>query len=222
MRFGQVHISAQGNNFSIHHIDDAAPTEFIDNPSRLRDRLTLDSNGNFRALRTGADLPQGWCVKVNSFESLLAVLETIYPTAWIDHVQQQNGTLPIQTMAQVAQRQTGIYKLIAKLDRLPDIVTAHCGLCVRQPTWFDSSGGEIPCPEPCQCWMSFALQQIEAERETKVSLELSPDDMQTLRSALKTAITRPDADIRPAEYEDSRNPARLRALLAKMDHHNSE
>ena len=65
--------------------------------------------------------------------------------------------------------------------------------------------------------MSFALQQVEAERGVKMSLDFSPDELQSLRAALRTAIRRPDDDIRPAEYEDSRNPARLRALLARLD-----
>ncbi len=196
------------------------PTQLIDNPTALRERLSLTANGNFRALRTGTDLPRGWCVEANNFEALLAVLETIYPTAWIDYVQQQSQSLPIQTMEQVAARQTGIYRLVSKLpsERLPDIVAAHCGSCVRHPTWFDRSAADnkLPCPEPCQCWMSFALQQVEAEREAKVSLDFSPAELQSLRSALRTAIAELDDDVRPAEYEDPRNHARLRALLARL------
>jgi sirohydrochlorin cobaltochelatase len=218
LHFGQVLIEAKDDEFTIRHIDDQAPQQHIDNPSVLRQLLSLDANGNFRALRTGIDMPRGWYVKVTSFEMLLAALETIYPTAWIDYVQQQNQTLPTQTMEQVAERQTGIYRLVAKLPstRLPDIVAAHCGSCVRQPTWFDgvATDGKLPCPEPCQCWMSFALQQVEADRKPKVPFEFSADELQSLRAALDTAVAQTNAQA--AEYEDPRNPSRLRALQARL------
>jgi sirohydrochlorin cobaltochelatase len=216
--FGQLLIKANSDQLIIQHIDDPAPNQYVDSPAALRQLLSLDAHGNFRALRTGIDMPRGWYVQVNGFEALLAVLETIYPTAWIDYVDQQSDMLPIQTMAQVAERQTGIYRLVAKLpsSQLPNIVAAHCGGCVRHATWFDGSAvdGKLPCPEPCQCWMSFALQQVEAERESKVGFEFSPDELRSLQVALDTAVSQTDA--RPAEYEDPRNPSRLRALLTRL------
>jgi sirohydrochlorin cobaltochelatase len=220
--YGQVVVEKHDQAFEIHRMDDAGQQK-MDSPAALRDHLIYDANGNFRALRTGTDLRGGWRVEVEGHERLLAVLETIYPGIWIDYAQHQEGMMPVQTVQQVVERQTGLYKRVGKLpeNMLPGLVNAHCGLCVRKPAWFDaasasSAGKRLPCPEPCQCWMSFALRQVEALRVDQQNLDLTPDEMASLRATLQAAIEHPAQDVRPAEYTDSRNPARLRALLARL------
>ncbi len=216
--FGQVLVESNGGQYVVHHVDEPPTGREIENPLALHSLLSRDANGNFRALPTQTDLVGGWAVRVDDIESLLGVIETIYPTAWIDFVQHRAGTLPIQRLEQVVARQTGIYKQVQQLTAqdLPRIVGALCGLCVRQPTWFSgaSAADRLPCPEPCQCWMSFALQQVS--QAPSVQVELSPGELASLRSALQMAIAEPGTDVRPADYDDPRNPARLRALLALL------
>ena len=49
--------------FVIHRADHGGQgTRNVDNPAALREYLTYDANGNFRALRTGTDLRGGWRV----------------------------------------------------------------------------------------------------------------------------------------------------------------
>jgi sirohydrochlorin cobaltochelatase len=219
--YGQVIVERRDQAFMIRWTEDKdQELQQIETPAVLREFLAYDANGNFRALRTGTDLRGGWQVEVEGYERLLAVLETIYPGVWIDYTQHQEGKLPVQTVQQVVERQTGLYKRVGRLPEnlLPGLVKAHCGLCVRNPTWFEATSDQksLPCPEPCQCWMSFALQEVEALRGDQHSLDLTPDDIASLRAALQAAIEHPAQDVRPAEYSDPRNPARLRALLARL------
>src|SRR5207248_7187796 len=137
-----------------------ASGDLIKTPEALRQRFNYDIQGNYRVLKTSIDLPKGWRIEVPNVVSLLAALETIYPTLWIDVVQHQSDTLPLQPLEQVAERQTGLYRRVRELsgdlsEHLPRIVSAHCGLCVRGATWFDGSMGDasLPCPEACQPFM---------------------------------------------------------------------
>jgi hypothetical protein len=227
-QYGQVLVQQNDETFSVHHVNnlhDVQNLDVVENPSALRERLARDVNGNFRALRTANDLPDGWRVTVNGYKALLAVLETIYPAAWFDSVQYLARQLSVQGVNEVVSRQTGMYKRVGNLpaNLLPVLVDVQCGACVRTPVWFYSSFAKsqdseiaLACPEPCQCWMSFALQQSDSLREALQTIELSPAEISSLRATLQAAVAHPDPDVRPAEYDDPRNPARLRALLARL------
>jgi sirohydrochlorin cobaltochelatase len=222
LEFGELLIRHQADNFIVSHKSDADSPQVlseIHTPSELRSILLFDSYGNYRALATGKDLPRGWSVSVSGYESLLAVLEVIYPSSWIDRAQWQEGNLPIQTIEQVSSRQKGMYEHVGKLspELLPDLVKTHCGACSRVPTWYDPQAvGTIPCPEPCQFFMSFALQQVASRRAGQLSLELSPAEIDSLMVALQAMIDEVPTDVRPYEYDDPRNPFRLRALRERL------
>jgi sirohydrochlorin cobaltochelatase len=222
--YGQIQVSEDG--FGCYTVAPlGAPTDapLLVTPASLRATVTRDPNGNFRALRTLTDLVAcaPWRVQVNSRQALLAVLETVYPGLWIDVVQQQAGTLPVQSLRQTADRQTGMYHVVGELadsQQLQDMVHAHCGMCVRAPTWFNGivSQEGLPCPEPCQAFMSFALMRLNASKKAYETLDLDSEEVASLIDALESAATHPEADVRMNNYAEARNPARLRALLIQL------
>ena len=196
--------------------------KLIETPSALRAWVIKDANGNFRPLRTGKDLVRGWCVVVDDVESLLGVIETVYPGLWIDVVQHQAGKLDIQSLEQTAARQVGIYKQVGTLahtTQLPELIHAHCGACVRQPTWYRANDiNALPCPEACQPFMTFAmhyLESTESDQPTEL-FEFTGDEVASLRAALDYAMLYPAEDVRPGEFDDPRNPARLRLLRMQI------
>lgn len=127
----------------------------------------------FRPLMSATGLKTGWQVTLESPDMLHALIETIYPCAVADWAAARVGTFKVNTLAAVAARQTGMYRHVAQLsaDERAALVDRVCGGCVRQPTWFedtlqtDSRAGEkaiIPCPEPCNFWLSCAVGRGES------------------------------------------------------------
>ncbi len=167
-QFGQVQIEQQGNGYLLHHVNDSAPDQVMDSPGALREYLNYAADGSFRPLRTTSNMPQHWLVEVNSLEAVLAALETIYPTAWVDFALHRVGKLPIQSLEQVTARQTGIYRRLGQLSpsAISELVSSVCGTCVRTPTWDQHAAQEsgVPCPEACQLWMNAALEHLESLR----------------------------------------------------------
>ncbi|MDX2161391.1 MAG: CbiX/SirB N-terminal domain-containing protein [bacterium] len=138
--------------------DDPHPQEAITTPAELRRRVREQP---FRSLATADDLPGGWRVELTEPEQLHAVVETIYPGAVGEWAAAARGALPVSSVAHTAARQTGMYRALDSLStpEQAHIVGQVCAGCVRHPTWFDDrTGDSLPCPEPCNHWLSAALE----------------------------------------------------------------
>jgi sirohydrochlorin cobaltochelatase len=138
---------------------DETATTPITSPAELRQHVR---DNPFRSLATSTDLPRGWYVETTNRYEICAAVETIYPgavAAWAAH---QCGALPINTFHQTIARQTGSYRRLKVLNQTEqaEIVGRVCGSCVRHPTWFHnaSSPSLLPCSEPCNHWLSAALE----------------------------------------------------------------
>jgi sirohydrochlorin cobaltochelatase len=158
MQFGQLRLTpdevrVMGNDYA---------AERLDTPSALRTRVR---DNPFRSLVTSADLPSGWHMAISEPKMLHAVVETTYPGAAADWAASRRGTFGVNTLAATIGRQTGNYRRLAALDLAAtvDIVAASCGSCVRHPTWHQGQSDRdmIPCPEPCNHWLSRALETME-------------------------------------------------------------
>lgn len=158
VRFGQLRLTAS----EVSRWDDNAPLDTIENPTVLRERIREKP---FRSLPTADDLPGGWRVPITRPDILHAVVETVYPGAVADWVAYQAGKLQVNTFGQVIQRQTGNYRQLAtmSLAQRSTIVQKICGGCMRHPTWHDGESPKdaMPCPEPCNHWLSAALEETE-------------------------------------------------------------
>ncbi|MBZ0282170.1 MAG: hypothetical protein K8L97_15625 [Anaerolineae bacterium] len=158
MQFGELRLSCD----EVRLWDDEAPHETIDHPAVLRARIREKP---FRSLSTSTDLPRGWHVSITQPEMLHAVVETVYPGAVADWAAYQSGMLKVNPFEQVIQRQTGNYRQLANItnNQRSAVVQGVCAGCVRHPTWHhgESPGNYIPCPEPCNHWLSAALEAAE-------------------------------------------------------------
>jgi sirohydrochlorin cobaltochelatase len=167
-QFGQAMVEPYADGYRIRHASDPLPNQLLNNPPTLRNFLNYTANEEFRALRTSRDMPRGWFVQVESPEAVLAVLETIYPTAWVDYALHGEGFLSVQTLAQVTGRQTGMYRRLEHLSTasIQELTASVCAACVRNPVWAQGDIPEsgLPCPEACQHWMNAALQHLESLR----------------------------------------------------------
>ncbi|MCC7451643.1 MAG: hypothetical protein IT324_29820 [Anaerolineae bacterium] len=154
MPFGQLILTPH----SVQRIDDTETVQILTDPATLRKKVR---DKPFRPLATSTDLPGGWRVLIDQPDVLHAVIETIYPGAVADWAAAQHGTFTAESLASVATRQTGMYRDLAGLSdtQCAELVAQVCGNCVRHPTWFDGSLRDIPCGEPCNLWLSKALEK---------------------------------------------------------------
>ncbi len=154
LRFGDLNVTAS----EVCVRGDRPAAEIMTSPADLRTHIRENL---FRSLTTGKDLPGGWHVPLQNLHMLYAVIETIYPGAPADWAANQHSTFQPNTFQITIERQTGNYRTLADMTpvKQAEIVASICANCVRQPTWFHgtSPADTIPCAEPCNHWLSAAL-----------------------------------------------------------------
>jgi sirohydrochlorin cobaltochelatase len=138
------------------------PTQEVMDAAALR---ALVREHPFRPLATACGLQGDWYVPITQPDEIHAVVETVYPGAVADWAAHQGGTFTAGSLDTTAARQQGMYRELAALtdDQRLSVVKRVCANCVRQPTWFDGSvaADGLPCAEPCNLWMSEALEKTE-------------------------------------------------------------
>lgn len=157
LQFGQVMITRN----KAWHVNGAGGA--LSSPAALRAFLREDP---FRPLPTSSDLPDGWHVELQHPAQAHAVIETIYPGLIADWAAQKRGAFAAESLADTAERQSGMFKAI---DKLPSGVIEHavetvCGGCIRQPVWWngeEADKAKIPCRSACNIWLSKAKQMGE-------------------------------------------------------------
>lgn len=154
--FGQLRITAN-SVYPLTNSPDIEP-QCITDPGTLRD-FVREKNG-FRPLSTSTDLPGGWIVPVESLSKACAVIETVYPGLLADFLV---GRARQNTFDATIQRQTGMYRQLLDMskDEQQEMINEVCAFCVRSPTWFADDDTKYPCPEPCNFWLSRALEKID-------------------------------------------------------------
>lgn len=167
LTFGQLRLSVQAVT-ALEPESAAAdqPPERLESPEVLRQKVRQPDD-HFRPLAVSADLPFRWQAECALPERLHALVETIYPGVVALWAEAQQGHFRPGSLESLSQRQTGIFRKLAALDQTQQaaLVESTCGACALHPSWFDGDVGEIPCPEPCNLWMSRALAQIEIEEK---------------------------------------------------------
>lgn len=155
LRFGELMLTEDEVSVAA----DYGMKETLLTPEALRTRVRENP---FRSLPTARNLPRGWRVAINPNDKnqIHAVVETIYPGAVADWAAHQTKKFVPQHFDAVIARQVGMFRA---LDSMNDEDRARtvghvCGGCVRHATWFygDSPADALPCPEPCNHWLSAA------------------------------------------------------------------
>jgi hypothetical protein len=160
----------------------------------------------------------------------------LYPAGIVHWHLYRAGRLEVTDYRENAARQSGIYKRIQRLsdEGVQNASKACCedAVCLKKILWnvdaetaleMDRGEGEIPCPEPCSIFVSFARRVRLFEREERRDLDasgLSPSEKEDLAALVEAAGAGEIKFAREAEFEEPLNERRLRyrrlTLLPKL------
>jgi hypothetical protein len=225
--FGQVLVRpARTSGYSLRHEDDAdaANLQLHDDPRAAREIAKLTEAGEYRPLKSSPNLRRGWEIRVQDPKGLAVAMNYLYPAGIVHWYLHREGWLEITSFRENAARQSGIYKRIQHLsDRgVQDAARACCddAVCLKKTLWdvdektplaMDRGEGEIPCPEPCSVFVSFARRVRLFERERDLDAAgLSPSEKEDLVALIEAAATGEIAFAREAEFEEPLNERRMR------------
>ncbi len=222
--FGQVLARRAPGGYSLRHVDDgeASELEIYDDPRAAREVARLTEKGEHRPLKSSPNLRRGWEIKVPDAAGLAVAMNYLYPAGIVHWYLYREGRLGITSFRENAARQSGIYKRIQRLsdEGVQNAARACCedAVCLKRTLWdvdeetplrLERGKGEIPCPEPCSVFISFARRVRLFEREVDES-GLSPSEKQDLVTLVEAAATGEVQFAREAEFEEPLNERRMR------------
>jgi hypothetical protein len=225
--FGQVIVRPTPNGgYVLRHQHDAQ-VENLQASTDPRDALEiarLTENGDYRPLKSSPNLRRGWELDVPDARSLGTAMDYLYPAGVVHWYLQREDRLALTNFRQNAARQSGIYKRTQRLtDRgVRDAARACCEdeVCLKKTLWdvdektplgIDRGEGEIPCPEPCSIFVSFARRVRFFEREKeRDAAGLSSSEREDLAALVEAAASGEVRFAREAEFEKPLNERRMR------------
>jgi hypothetical protein len=217
--FGQVLIRRANGGFELRHAADRASEAgglrlLADH--QIRPLAQFTSSGEFRPLKSAPNLPAGWRIAAPDERALATALHHLYPGAVADWFAAQSAPPPVTSYRQFTARQTGMYRITARLDDAAAGAMMHAcchhDFCLKRRLW--TVGGEpcdepsqksvIPCLEPCALLLEFARKiALLEQRETRPSPP-APAGMTARSAAGECDFDAPD------------NPRRLRYYAEKQ------
>jgi len=235
--FGQVLVrSSLPAGYSLRHRDDAdaANLELHQDPRAAREIAKLTEDGEYRPLKSSPNLRRGWEIRVPVARGLAIAMNYLYPAGIVHWHLHREGKLEMTNFRENAARQSGIYKRVQRLSErgVQDAARACCGdaVCLKKTLWdvdertpleMERGEGEIPCPEPCSVFISFARRVRLFERERDLDAAgLTPSEREDLVALVEAAATGEVRFAREAEFEEPLNERRMRyrrlTLLPKL------
>ena len=225
--FGQVIVrSARPLGYSLRHIDDAREDNLrvSEDPHAAREIARLTEGGEYRPLKSSPNLRRGWELRVADARSLATAMNYLYPAGVVHWYLYRERRLNLTSFRENAARQSGIYKRVQRLSDqgVLDAAVACCedSVCLKKTLWdvdedtpldVDRGEGEIPCPEPCSIFVSFARRVRLFEREKELDATgLSPSETEDLAALVEAAATGKVDFAREAEFEKPLNERRMR------------
>jgi hypothetical protein len=227
--FGQVIVRpVSPSGYSVRHRGDseAENLEVSEDPRSAREIAKLTESGEYRPLKSSPNLRRGWEIRVAGARGLATAMNYLYPAGVVHWYLHREGRLEVTSFRENAARQSGIYKRVQRLsdEGAQDAARACCedAVCLKKTLWnvdentpldIDRGEGEIPCPEPCSIFVSFARRVRLFEREKKRDLDaigLSPSEKEDLAALVEAAATGEVRFAREAEFEKPLNERRMR------------
>lgn len=228
-KFAQVLIRREEpSGYRLCHVDDAMAEglKLYGSPRDAREISKLTEEGEYRPLKSAPNLRRGWLLRVEDERELATAMNYLYPAAIVHCHLYREGRLEVTHYRENAARQSGIYKRVQALtdEGVQDAARACCedAVCLKKTLWdveedlpleMERGGGEIPCPEPCSIFVSFARRVRLFEREEKRNLDaigLSPSEKEDLAALVEAAATGKVEFAREAEFEKPLNERRMR------------
>ena len=223
--FGQVIVRpARPLGYLLRHTADAREDSLrvTEDPHAAREIARLTEGGEYRPLKSSPNLRRGWELRVADARSLATAMNYLYPAGVVHWYLRREGRLQLTSFRENAARQSGIYKRVQRLsdEGVLDAARACCedAVCLKKTLWdvdedtplhVDRGSGEIPCPEPCSIFVSFARRVRLFERENDAA-GLSPSEREDLAALVEAAATGEVGFAREAEFEEPLNERRMR------------
>ena len=222
--FGQVRVRRTSpEGYSLRHVDDTGALEVHEDPRAAREIARLTENGEYRPLKSSPNLRRGWEIKASDARDLAVAMNYLYPAGVVHWYLHREGQLEVTGFRENAARQSGIYKRVQHLSDagVQDAARACCedAVCLKRTLWdvdeetplrIDRGEGEIPCPEPCSVFVSFARHVRLFEREKLDESGLSPSEKEDLAALVEDAASGEVQFAREAEFEEPLNERRMR------------
>ena len=226
--FGQVHINREpdGVYYLCHAEDKDEDIQAVEDPREAREIGKLDAAGEYRPLKSAPNLRRGWALRLRNSGDLATAMNLLYPAGVVHWHLHREERLEVTDYRENAARQSGIYKRVQRLSDtgVQNAAKACCedAVCLKKTLWdvdettplsMERGDGEIPCPEPCSVFVSFARRVRLFEREDKRDLDaigLSPTEKEDLAALVEATATREVHMAREAEFEKPLNERRMR------------
>ena len=227
--FGQVRATGAGDGrYVLRHAEDARASglDVHEDPRSAREISKTTEAGEYRPLKSSPNLRRGWELRLTGAGDLAVAMNLLYPAGIVHWHLHREGRLQKTSYRENAARQSGIYKRVQRLsdEGVQDAARACCedAVCLKKTLWdidgetplaMDRGEGEIPCPEPCSVFVSFARRVRLFEREKKRDLDaigLSPSEKEDLAALVEAAATGHVGFAREAEFEKPLNERRMR------------
>jgi len=225
--FAQVIVRQVEAGYEIRHADDADAEglEPHNDPRAAREISRLTGDGEHRPLKSAPNLRRGWVLRVADARGLAVAMNYLYPAAIVHWYMDREGKLGITSYRENAARQSGIYKRVQRLsdEGVQNAARACCedAVCLKRTLWdvdgekpleMDRGGSEIPCPEPCSLFVSFArrVRLFEREERERDTAGFTPSEKEDLASLVEAAAGGKPALAREAEFEEPLNERRMR------------
>jgi 4Fe-4S iron-sulfur cluster binding domain/DR2241 stabilising domain len=178
--WAQVLICRDGAGYELRHIEDRGVE--IDSlrslrPAEARVLAQFTAAGEFRPLKTTPTLPKGWRIQAATDAELELALNGLYPGSFADWHAAQGSNPPVTNYRAFAERQSGMYRITAKLTdaQAAGVIRQGCNTahCLKRRLWTiagfepDGTGKKslIPCLEPCAVLLEIARKAARAGQE---------------------------------------------------------
>lgn len=235
--FGQVAVTRREKRYEVRHRNDSeTPAEQLEilSAKQLRARLSKDSAGRFRPLRSAPDIPAGWRAIASSSEDLWQILNAIYPGALGDWHAFHHRKKTAVHFPEFAARQSGMFRVVVKLnsEQAQYVADACCAdrLCLKQRLWNAAENREakppshlvepsLVCLEPCSLFLELARRSFKLSQAKSLSLQISQEEAGLLLQSLDRLAqenTENPGLLRAADFANPANPRRIRLLRAQI------
>lgn len=233
-----------GGGYELRHADDAGRAaeelKLYEDPRQAREIAKLTEGGDYRPLKSSPNLRRGWLLRMPDERGLSTAMQYLYPSAVVHWHLDRLGELPITSYRGNAARQTGIYQRVQNLsdEGVKKASRACCddAVCLKRTLWdvdeetpldMHRGDGEIPCPEPCSVFVSFARRirvfEREEERDLEDPAQLTASEREDLAVLVEAAASGKVEFAREAEFEEPLNERRMRyrsqTLIPKLRLH---
>jgi hypothetical protein len=228
--WGQVLIERSGHEFRLRHGDDRQiPVEKLEAVpcAGLRKLAMFNAAGQFRPLRAAPDLRRGWICACNSEAELAQAILELYPGSIFDWFAVELNAATPTGYREFTKRQSGMYRITQSLsdEHAVQVAKACCApsFCLKRRLWTvpglepdaASQKAAIPCLEPCAALLELARKAARIEQESKVTVQMSPSEFQSLILATRLVVEGHGSTERIGNIGSPVNPRRLQLVLEK-------